>query len=185
MEKQKNTLVIAAFMLFSIIARAQLPAGKYIFSKGTAVSFITNGVMTDIAAANSKAQGVIDFDAKMFAVKMRIDEFVFSNSLMQKHFLENYMESDKFPEAKYTGRFTATQLPNGDLQATLTGQLLIHGVSRPVVLQVVFSAKDGKIKGKMEFSIKTEEYGIKVPDLVFDKVGDKANITVVFELTKM
>lgn len=34
---------------------------------------------------------------------MRIEDFQFEKSLMQKHFNENYMESHIYPEARLTG----------------------------------------------------------------------------------
>ncbi|OGX90495.1 hypothetical protein BEN49_22615 [Hymenobacter coccineus] len=69
------------------------------------VSFFSTSIIEDIEARNTTA-AVLDVATGQLAFVVPIKEFVFKRTLMQEHFNENYMESEKFPRATFTGHFT-------------------------------------------------------------------------------
>ena len=59
-----------------------------------------------IKAESQVLQGVIDPASNTFAFSIRINSFQGFNSQIQRtHFLENYMEEKKYPNATFEGRF--------------------------------------------------------------------------------
>ncbi|RYY96664.1 MAG: hypothetical protein EOO11_12925 [Chitinophagaceae bacterium] len=75
------------------------------FSAST-VSFFSSAPLEDIEAVNKDTRAVLDMNAKAFLIKIPIKGFQFKSGLMQEHFNENYLESDKYPECLFRGTFS-------------------------------------------------------------------------------
>ena len=60
--------------------------------------------------------------------------FLFQKQLMQEHFNENYVESDKYPKASFSGSFAGNLNPgkNGIYPVQIKGNLTLHGVTKPI-----------------------------------------------------
>jgi polyisoprenoid-binding protein YceI len=80
----------------------------------------------------AKAQSVINTTTGEIAVKVPIKSFVFENGLMQEHFNENYLESDKHPFATFKGKINESidWTKPGNYPVSATGKLNLHGVER-------------------------------------------------------
>ena len=108
--------------------------------------------------------------------------FEFERALMQEHFNENYVESDKFPKAEFKGVITNNANMNygkdGMYNVTVKGRFTIHGVTRDADATGTLSVKGGKIGVKSGFSLLLSDYGVTIPKLVADKVAKTAKITV-------
>ena len=98
---------------------------------------------------------------------------------------DGWLEADKFPTATFTS--TAVDLGDGH-KGTVTGDFTLHGVTKPVVLDVTFNGSGaGMIPGtyRAGFSastvIKRSDYGIKkyVP-----LVGDDVTLNIEVEFAK-
>jgi hypothetical protein len=84
-------------VLFSLgITSFATAQGKY-FTKSGKITFFSKAPMEDIEASHNSAVAVLDAQngALQFSVLMK--GFEFEKALMQEHFNENYVESDKFP----------------------------------------------------------------------------------------
>ena len=61
---------------------------------------------------------------------MPIKDFKFAKSLMQEHFNEKYMESEKYPKATFQGKLTGYDMKKSGVQdARAQGKLTVHGVT--------------------------------------------------------
>ncbi|MDB5455035.1 MAG: hypothetical protein JWP92_620 [Caulobacter sp.] len=98
---------------------------------------------------------------------------------------EGWLEADKFPTATFTS--TAVDIGDGH-KGTVTGDLTLHGVTKPVVLDVTFNGSGaGMIPGSYRagFSastvIKRSDFGIKkyVP-----LVGDDVTLNIEVEFAR-
>jgi hypothetical protein len=58
--------------------------------------------MVEIAAKNNAVSAILDASTGKFAVNALINQFNFKIPLMEEHFNENYMETSKFPNAKFS-----------------------------------------------------------------------------------
>ncbi len=136
-----------------------------------------------IDATNDKTMSVIDASTGAIEFALLMKAFSFEKALMQEHFNENYVESDKFPKASFKG--TITNMSSIDLKkdgtypATVKGQMTLHGETKEISATGNITVKGGSITAaKSEFSLMLADYKIEVPSVVKDKVSKEAKITV-------
>ena len=94
--------------LLLILSNNLVLAQQYI-SKNGSVHFFSEAPMENIEAENNTVAGIIDVASGEFAFRVKIVDFSFAKSLMQEHFNENYMESERYPFATFTGFMTDFQ----------------------------------------------------------------------------
>jgi polyisoprenoid-binding protein YceI len=111
-----------------------------------------------------------------------IQGFKFEKALMQEHFNENYMESETYPKSKFKGKIDNIKDVNltkdGTYPVTASGQLEMHGISKPVTATGVITVKNGIVSAKSNLSILLADYGIIIPKVVADNISKTVNITV-------
>ena len=112
-----------------------------------------------------------------------IKAFEFDHALMQEHFNENYMESDKYPQATFKGNVEnmnqVDMTKDGTYNVKVKGNLTIHGVTKEVEAPGTLTVKGGKLTaGNSTFQVKPEDYGISIPSVVRQKIADQMKVTV-------
>jgi len=141
-----------------------------------------------IEGVNNEVASIIDAKTGEIIFQAPIKSFKFERELMQEHFNENYMESDKFPKADFRGAIKSLASVNfakeGTYETIVAGKLTIHGVTNEVSVPgtVVVNGKGVKLKAK--FVVALMDYKIKVPNLVADKVAKNATISVESDLVQ-
>jgi polyisoprenoid-binding protein YceI len=150
------------------------------------VSFFSKTPALDIEALNKKAGAILNSSTRDFAIQMKITDFQFPNKLMQEHFNENYLESEKFPTAKFAGKITEeVDLSKlGTYPVTATGNLTIHGVTKPVTVKGTIVASATQLGLTFAFNVRTEDYKIEVPTLVFNKIAEVIEVKGKLALIK-
>src|SRR6185295_19020953 len=95
-----KTTLSAFLLLFAIQVYAQGDkyANTYVCTKGK-IHFFSSSPLEDIEATSNTAVCVINTQTKKVYAKIAQASFVFKDKLMQEHYNENYMESDKYPSA--------------------------------------------------------------------------------------
>jgi polyisoprenoid-binding protein YceI len=132
----------------------------------------------------------LDIQTGDFVFKVLMKSFVFEKALMQEHFNENYVESDKFPNATFQGKianFSAVDFTKeGTYDVTVEGDLTIHGITKKISEKGTFTVKAGdKIHGNSKFMVKPADYDIKIPSTVMNNIAETIEVTVDVELSKM
>src|SRR5579871_3615116 len=89
------------------------------------IGFYSKTPFEDIKAENNQVYAVIDAGKKNIAFAVLLKGFVFTKELMQEHFNENYVESDKYPKATFSGAYTGdvTISKDGVYHVTVKGNL--------------------------------------------------------------
>ncbi|MBP7184249.1 MAG: YceI family protein [Saprospiraceae bacterium] len=172
-------LTLVSLFLFTNKVSAQ---EKY-FSKNAIIAFDAEGKLDDvedIKAQSNTATCVYDSKTGNMEWSVNVKSFKFANSLMQEHFNENYLESDKFPKATFKGQ---TDKPidltkNGTYQTKVKGKLTIHGVTKDVDVNGAFVVKDGVVSSASKFEVALKDYNIEVPTVVFMKVAETVKIEI-------
>src|SRR5687767_8832418 len=95
-------LAILIFVLL-IITATDTRCQKYVAEK-TFISFFSDAAIEDIKADNKKTTSIFDSATGEIVFSVPINEFQFEKSLMQEHFNEKYMESDKYPKSTFNGK---------------------------------------------------------------------------------
>ena len=144
------------------------------------IGFYSKTSLEDIRAESHQVYAVIDAGKKNLAFAVLLKGFVFTKELMQEHFNENYVESDKYPKASFNGSFTGDFTPGKDgiYSVTVKGSLSLHNVTRPVDVPATLEVKGGQVVGKAVFAVKPEDYQINIPSLVRDKIAKEMTIHV-------
>lgn len=141
-----------------------------------------------VAAINNEVANILDAKSGEVIFQVPVKSFKFERELMQEHFNENYMESDKYPKSEFKGKITNMGEINvgkdGTYPAHVTGKLSIHGVTKDVNTSGSAVVKGETITLKAKFQVNLHDYNIDIPSLVADKVGKNATVTLESSLTK-
>lgn len=178
--KKTCWLFLLLFLPAGLVVQAQ---NLYAAQNGT-VTFFSDAPLEDIEAKNNKAQSIINLTAREVAVKVPIKSFVFENSLMQEHFNENYLESDKYPFATFKGRINENidLTKEGTYDVSVTGKMNIHGVERDQTIKGKIQVLAGKMLLQADFPVLLADHKIEVPTLVFQKIAEKIAVKTDFAL---
>ena len=139
--------------------------------------------MEDIEARNNKVAAVLDLSTGQLAFAVPIREFQFKRTLMQEHFNENYMESEKYPKATFTGQVVnaaqvAKLLPTASQNVEVEGQMTLHGVSHKVAVSGTLQQRDGQLVVFAYFNIAPADYAIDIPLLVREHIAKSVSVRV-------
>jgi len=148
------------------------------------VRFFSSAPIEDITATNEKASGMFDPGRSEVAFLIPIKEFEFRKSLMQQHFNENFMESERYPEASFVGKLSGYVPGQSVGQAHAEGELKIHGVTKRVMLPGTIRQEGNKLWMEAVFRVKLDDYGIEIPTLLFQNIAEEVEVTVKFEFNR-
>lgn len=154
---------------------------KYITKSGH-ISFFSSTPVEDIQADNKQVLSIVDTTNGKVAIAILMKSFLFDKSLMQEHFNENYVESDRYPKAIFKGDITnLNAVLTGAKEAIIKGSLNLHGVSKPITVTSAYITKDTKgILLKGNFAVKPADFNIKIPSVVQNNIANE--VVVSFEL---
>lgn len=172
----KNVLILSiATLCLSLSGTAQ----KY-FTRSGYLGFFSKTSMEDIKADNNKVTFVIDAATGQIEISALQTAFEFEKALMQEHYNENYVESEKYPKATFKGKLEnigAIQFTkDGVYQTKAVGELSIHGVTKTVSIPATITVKGGVITAEAKFSVSCKEYNIEIPAAVKDNINDKIDV---------
>jgi len=154
--------------------------GKFI-AKNAYTSFYSSTPMEDILGESNEVVTILDSSNGEIVFQALMTTFHFKRALMEEHFNENYMESTKFPKAKFKGTiegFKKEMLTTPASNIKITGILNVHGVDKTITVPGTIGMESGKLAATSKFKVTPEEYGIEIPSLVRDKIGKEMEITV-------
>jgi polyisoprenoid-binding protein YceI len=172
---------ILVFLFFS----QSLLAQQFLTKTGEA-SFFSFAPLEDIEAVNNKLGAVIDLNSGKYAFKIAIQDFVFPNSLMQEHFNESYLESEKYPYAVFQGEiisFSSIDIQNKN-KVVCKGDFTIHGVTNNVEIESDLQMIDGVLSIESSFNVLLNDYKIKIPKVVLYNIAEEIKVSVVATLTE-
>ncbi len=146
------------------------------------VWFHSHTPVEDIEAHNYQTTSIIDPATGNLAFVLLMAGFQFEKALMQTHFNEKYVESDKFPKATFDGKITNTSdidfAVNGTYAAKVKGTLTIHGVGKEIETSGKITVLDGQVSATATFPINLADHDIAVPGIARNKVAEVVNAHV-------
>jgi len=182
----KKLLLTASLLMAGTGA---LFAQKYM-TRTAKISFnaTASGSPEKIEAVNNEVANILDAATGDMVFQVLVKSFKFERALMQEHFNENYMESDKLPKADFKGKIDNLSDVNftkdGTYNAKVSGKLTIHGVTNDVNVPGTITVAGANVKLKAKFSVKLQDYKISIPSLVADKIGKEATISLESDLAR-
>lgn len=181
--------LLASVVFLSLTGFSQIYQAK---DNSTLVHFYSKTPLENIDAANKGAIIVLNTATGGLQVSVTIQNFKFKNGLMEEHFNENYMETQKqaedgsFPNrnAVFKGKINekVDYTKDGENKVTVTGTLKMHGVTKDVTIDGTLTKKGTEILLDSKFKIKIADYNIKVPSAVVTNIAEVVDVTLVSTL---
>ena len=173
--------LIIIYLLFS----TQVLAQQFYTNKGK-ISFFSEAPLEDISAVNENVSAIIDSQTGGFAFRVKIVEFTFPNSLMQEHFNESYLESEKYPLSTFTGgidNFSDLDLSN-EQNLVVNGSLSMHGISKVAQMKANAKMINDELHISSTFDVALKDYDIDIPKIMIYKIAETIAVTVEIKLSK-
>jgi polyisoprenoid-binding protein YceI len=155
-------------------------------SEKSYVSFFSDAILEDITADNKKSSSIFNAETGDIAFSIPMKEFKFAKSLMQQHFNEKYVESEKFPKATFQGKIIGfNPEATGAQDVKAQGKLTIHGVTKDIDVPGTIEVQGKKLQMKSKFMVKVADYDITIPQLVFKNIAEEVEVTIDFTYKQM
>ncbi len=175
-----------ASLMLTVIASPADQDVRWIAADGR-VHIQSDAPLEVIKADSEVLQGVIDPGSNTFAFSVRINSFQGFNSQIQRtHFLENYMEEKKYPNATFEGRFIE-DIPfdtPGVYSVRAKGMLLIHGVTRERIIRGDLMIMEESVFIRTDFFVPVSDHGISIPKIVNQKIAEEIAVTIEIEFNR-
>ena len=149
-------------------------------TKEAEISFFSEAPIEDISAKNNKVSAVYDDETKQLVFQLNISDFIFPKPLMQEHFNENYLESDKFPKASFLG-----DIGKLNKMSIAKGTLKIHGESNEVEVKGILVNSNDSVMIDASFRIQLKDFNIKIPKIVMYNIAEEIEVTIIAKLKEI
>jgi polyisoprenoid-binding protein YceI len=172
----KRSSITVIFIFLTWLGHAQ----KYTSSRSS-ITFFSDAAIEDITAENKKGASIFNPSNGEIVFSIPIQEFQFEKKLMQEHFNEKYMESDKYPKAMFQGKIVEFNPELESQKARAQGKLTIHGVTRDIDVTGTIEKKDKNYIIKSTFPIKLVDYKIEIPQILWQNIAEEVEVKIEFE----
>lgn len=151
-----------------------------LISKGATITFFSKALLEDIEAKSRQGGSAINVNTGDIIFRVKNVSFQFDKKLMQEHFNENYMESDKFPLSEFKGKIEDSEKisKDGIYKLKVSGTLQIHGVSKAYTTWTTFNVKNSIIKASTNFDVRLADHKITIPSIVGKKIAEVVKVTI-------
>ena len=173
------------FIVLSVVA-FHLQAQQYVCKTGKA-HFFSKTAMGDIEATSNLTVCALNTENQKVVAKITVTTFKFHDKLMEEHFNENYMESDKIPystlDAVIKEKIDFSK--DGVYDVTLAGTLDLHGVKVPREVKGKLTVKSGApLSATADFMVKLSDHKLKIPSVVGVNIAEDIMVDVAFDFVK-
>ncbi|MEO6584433.1 MAG: YceI family protein [Ferruginibacter sp.] len=172
-----------AFVCYLLLSPA-LPAQVLSSSSGK-ISFRSDAPLELIKASTNELRGKLDVAKKLFAFTAKVNSFKGFNSPLQKeHFNENYMESQLYPDASFSGKIIEDLdlTRDGTYNVRAKGKLLLHGVVQERIIKAQLKVDKGSVSIKANFTVLLSDHNIPIPKVVHEKLASEIKVEVKADL---
>ncbi len=176
----KSFISLIVYVLF--MGQMLLNAQTFELKEGE-VYFRSDAPLELIEARSDEMRGLIRIDKRRFAFSIPISTFEGFNSPLQRvHFNENYMESNEYPEATFSGRIIESidMTKDGTYDVRAKGVLDIHGVEQErIIMGTLIIEEEGTVcEIKADFKVLLDEHDIRIPKIVNQKIAEEIYVEV-------
>lgn len=180
--KIMKKLLLFSLLLFTIATFSQ---DKIITKNGKVTFEASLPAFEEVKAKNDGVTCVINTKTGEIASLILVKGFRFKVALMEEHFNENYIESDKYPKSTFKGKienFDISKLTDATKDYTLKGKLELHGKTKEISITAKIKKTSSGVSLLSDFIVNTDDFGIEIPSVVSKKVSKKVTIKLDFIL---
>lgn len=155
-----------------------LVAQRYLSEHGH-ISFYSEAPVENIRSDNDNVTSIFTSTSGAIAFSVPVKDFQFEKKLMQEHFNDKYMESNRFPRSTFVGSITGFSMNTiGRQNVRAKGKLTIHGIVKDIDVPGAIEIKNDQIRMNAKFKVLVADYGITIPQLLWKNVSEEIEITV-------
>ncbi|TXD59028.1 YceI family protein [Polaribacter sp. IC066] len=173
----KSIITILCCFLCATMSTGQ---ERYLTKNGT-INFFSKAPIENITADNNQVLSIIDATNNQMAISILMKSFLFKKALMQEHFNENYVESDKYPKATFKGDLLNFDAVNETVRVVkVKGILTIHGISKEITIDANMAKIKEAILVDGEFIINLADFEIEIPAVVANNIAKNIRVSFNF-----
>lgn len=169
----------AMLSVFSLLFFSGALMAQKLAIRKSEMSFTSNAELELIKASSDKVQGLIDPSSNQFAFTVDIRSFQgFNSQLQREHFNEKYMESDKFPKARFSGKIIEPIDFSADrtYEVRAKGELDIHGQKQTRIIRAKVTIDKGQVYVQSHFLVPLADHNISIPTIVSQKIATEIEV---------
>ncbi len=159
-------------------------AQKYFTRTGTTNFKASVDTFEAVEAINKSTTVILKANSGDIAAQLFVTAFKFKVALMQEHFNENYMDTDKYPKATFRGKLKDFDINLLKEEYELSGTLTIRGKKKAIKTTARLIKNNQKLILTSGFNVKPKDFDIKIPSIVRNKIAKSINITLSYELVE-
>jgi polyisoprenoid-binding protein YceI len=151
------------------------------------IKFASRAQLELIQASSSKLQGILDPVTNQFAFLVNVQSFMgFNSDLQRKHFNENYIESEKFPDARFSGKIIEqiNYSQDGTSEVRAKGELDIHGQKQTRIIKAKVTIKGNQLIIEAHFVVPLSDHSITIPKIVSQKIATEIEVDMNSTLSR-
>lgn len=173
-------LMKTLFVTILICVYASFSTAQVFIAKTCDITFFSPSGVEDITATNKDAKPFLNTSNGNVQIKIGMRLFKFAKPLMEEHFNENYVETEKYPYAIFKGKINETidYTKDGEYTVTVTGILSLHGVDKEQTIPGTLIVKGNQIIISGAFKINMAAYNINIPSLYKDIIPEETDVKI-------
>jgi hypothetical protein len=176
---------LATIFLTTIALNSVYAQNKVLTKTGITTFEASVPSFEEVKATNKNSGCVLNTKTGEIVGLILMKGFKFRLTLMEEHFNENYMESDKYPKGIFKGKiinFNFDQLTAQKQEFSINGTMEIHGKSKEISITAKISKSGNVVQLTSDFDLNTDDFGIELPLLVRSKVAKKVDVHIDYKL---
>ncbi|TVQ12747.1 MAG: YceI family protein [Bacteroidetes bacterium] len=176
---------LISLTILTLLLVSNMFAQVYITRNGT-IRFFSETPLENIEATNRQVFSALNKQTGEFAFRVVMRSFSFEKALMQQHFNDNFVESDRYPNATFEGKVKDIEdmdfSETGDYKVVVEGELTIKDVTRTISEQGTLKVEGDRIIARSVFIIRPEDYNVSIPGRYARNIARDIEVTVELEL---
>lgn len=177
----KRIIIISAILL--LIGFKTNAQDKKITKTGSITFEASVPSFEEVKAKNESVTCVLNTKTGEIASLVLMKGFRFKIALMEEHFNENYIESDKYPKATFKGiiqGFNWNIIGTSSKEFKMNGKLEIHGKSNEISTVVLLRKVDEGLEIIANFNLNSDDFNIEIPSVLAKKVSKTIKVKANF-----
>lgn len=145
------------------------------------VDFLSKAPLSEFNGVSNKLYGLIDLSNNLLDFYVDLNTLETGIGLRDKHMRDNYLETEKYPFAEFTGQMSSipTLNPGGKTSVSAVGKFKIHGVEREIEVNGTLSKNSkGELELNAVFEVLLSDFNIPLPKLVFYELAENQSVTI-------
>jgi hypothetical protein len=163
-------------------------------SADNTVRFVSDAPIEDFDGVTNRIDGFVvwsgstldtsaQFEGSEFYFEVPLDALDTGVDLRNSHMRENYLHTDRFPYASFSGHIEGVAHDtSGGIRVVTQGVFSIHGVEKDQDIACLVSANESGYRVQASFPVSLTDHDIEIPSLMFLKINEIVELELDFYL---